>query len=75
MSKPQDTILFNPMLVLHVYTVRKIPMVTPGRLGKPLEGSKKTSREDDARSSNIEVKDGGSNGLPFAIYIALMAYL
>lgn len=50
-------------------------MVTPGRLGKPLEGSKKTSREDDARSSNIEVKDGGSNGLPFAIYIALMAYL
>lgn len=45
----------------------KIPIVTPGRLGKPLEGSKKTSRDDEARSSNIEANAGGSNRLPCAI--------
>lgn len=50
-------------------------MVSPGILIKPLEGSKNTSREDEAESSKMEAKAGGSNGLPFAIYIALIAYL
>lgn len=49
--------------------------MTPGRLTKPLEGSKKTSRDDDAESSKIDAKAGGSNGLPFAMYTALTAYL
>ena len=42
-------------------------MVRPGRLIKPLDGSKKTSREDEAESSKMEAKAGGSNGLPFAM--------
>lgn len=46
---------------------RERPKVTPGRLSMPLEGSKKTSSEDEARSSNIDAKAGGSSGLPFAI--------
>lgn len=44
-----------------------IPKDKPGRFINPREGSKKTSREDEAKSSNIETKPGGSNGLPFAI--------
>lgn len=44
-----------------------IPTVSPGRLRSPLEGSKKTSRDDEARSSKIEAKAGGSKGLPFAM--------
>lgn len=40
-------------------------MVSPGRLSEPSEGSKKISRTDEAESSNIEAKDGGSNKLPF----------
>ena len=54
---------------------REIPMVRPGRLTRPFEVSKNTSREEDAKSSKIDVKAGGSRGLPFAIYIALKAYL
>jgi len=41
--------------------------VRPRTLNKLLEGSKKASREDDAKSSKTEAKVGGSNGLPFAI--------
>lgn len=44
-----------------------IPKVKPGRFINPREGSKKTSREDDAKSSKMDTKSGGSNGLPFAI--------
>lgn len=51
-----------------------IPIVRPGRLRWPVEGSKKTSRDDEAESSNIEAKAGGSKGLPFAMYTALIAY-
>lgn len=43
-----------------------LPKVSPGRLTEPSEGSKNTSREDEAVSSNIEAKAGGSRGLPFA---------
>lgn len=53
----------------------KLPKVKPGRFVNPREGSKKTSREDEAKSSKIEVKAGGSSGLPLAMYIDLMAYL
>jgi len=42
-----------------------LPMVSPGTLSDPSEGSKKTSRTDEAESSKIEAKDGGSNELPF----------
>lgn len=42
-----------------------VPMVSPGTLSDPSEGSKKTSRTDEAESSKIEAKDGGSNELPF----------
>jgi hypothetical protein len=52
-----------------------IPKVNPGRFGNPRDGSKKTSRDDEARSSKIETKSGGSKGLPLAIYMALIAYL
>lgn len=40
-------------------------MVSPGRLSEPSEGSKKTSITEEAESSKIEAKDGGSNELPF----------
>jgi len=46
---------------------RLLPKVSPGRLIEPSEGSKNTSREDEAVSSNIEAKAGGNNGLPFAM--------
>jgi hypothetical protein len=52
-----------------------IPKVNPGRFANPCDGSKKTSRDDEARSSKIETKSGGSKGLPLAIYMALIAYL
>lgn len=42
---------------------------------EPLEGSKKTSREDDAESSNNEANAGGRSELPLAIYMARIAYL
>lgn len=48
-------------------SVKGIPKVKPGRFFNPREGSKKTSREDEAKSSKIDTKSGGSNGLPFAI--------
>lgn len=51
------------------------PNVNPGRLIEPLDGSKKTSRDDEAVSSNIEAKAGGSSGLPFAMYTARTTYL
>ena len=44
-----------------------LPMVSPGTLSDPSEGSKKTSRTDEAESSKIEAKDGGSNELPFVM--------
>ncbi len=47
--------------------VERVPKVKPGRFINPREGSKKTSREDEAKSSNIDTNSGGSNGLPFAI--------
>ena len=40
-------------------------MVSPGTLSDPSEGSKKTSRTDEAESSKIEANDGGNNELPF----------
>ena len=52
-----------------------LPMVSPGTLSDPSEGSKKTSRTDEAESSKIEAKDGGSNELPFVMQIALKTYL
>ena len=39
----------------------------PGKPINPLEGSKKTSKEDEDKSSKMEIKSGGSNELPFAI--------
>lgn len=44
-----------------------IPKVRPGRFVNAREGSKKASREEEAKSSNMDTKSGGSNGLPFAI--------
>lgn len=44
-----------------------LPTVKPGTFTKPREGSKKASREEDAKSSNMDAKAGGSNGLPFAM--------
>lgn len=55
--------------------MRDIPNVNPGRFIVPRDGSKKTSREDEAKSSKRETKSGGSKGLPLAIYMALIAYL
>lgn len=52
-----------------------IPKVNPGRFANPRDGSKKTSRDDEAKSSKIETKSGGSKGLPLAIYMALIVYL
>lgn len=39
----------------------------PGRLTRPLEGSKKISRDDEAESSKIEANAGGRSGLPLAM--------
>lgn len=44
-----------------------LPTVKPGTFTKPREGSKKASRDEDAKSSNMDAKAGGSNGLPFAM--------
>lgn len=49
--------------------------MNPGKFINPRDGSKKTSREEEAKSSKIETKSGGSKELPLAIYMALMAYL
>jgi hypothetical protein len=50
---------------IRTYFFNLLPMVSPGILSNPSEGSKKTSRTDEAESSKIEAKDGGSNELPF----------
>lgn len=44
-----------------------LPTVKPGTFTRPREGSKKASREEDEKSSNMDAKAGGSNGLPFAM--------
>lgn len=72
---PQSAMHFraiNTKLSLQVsksilYCTNLLPTVRPGRLIDPLEGSKKTSREEEARSSNTDANAGGSSGLPFAI--------
>lgn len=47
--------------------LKQLPNVKPGRFINPWEGSKKTSKEDEAKSSKIEEKAGGSSGLPLAM--------
>lgn len=49
--------------------------MNPGKFANPRDGSKKTSRDDEARSSKIETNSGGRRVLPLAIYMALIVYL
>ena len=50
------------------------PSVRFCALMEPLEGSKKTSREEAAESSKRDANPGGSSSLPRATYTARMAY-
>jgi len=71
----------NLFLVSYKWSIQEankayhIPKVSPGRFANPRDGSKNTSRDDEAKSSKIETKSGGSKVLPLAIYMALIAYL
>lgn len=58
-----------------VITESNVPKLSPGKLTKPLDGSKNMSSDADAVSSKTEAKAGGSNVLPFAMYMDLIAYL
>jgi hypothetical protein len=50
-----------------MYSQSAIPRVSPCISMEPLDGSKKTSRDDEAESSKREANAGGRSELPRAI--------